>query len=329
MGTWGFGIFEDDSAADVRDDFKDLLTSGLDGDAATGELLKRWKHAVDDPDEAPVFWLALALTQHRLGRLGDRVKREALRAIENDAGLERWREAGDRELARRRAALAQARTLLESPQPQPKKITPAFRDTCAWEAGELIAYRLASGRQVVFRVVDHETHAYGVSPVFELLDWQGERPTRDDLMGSRVAAGAMPCDVLLRALAAAGPEHARHPHGAMQAVLSQMGLLRKPEPGPLGFDGGLMQAMTEVIERLKAGDATVTEKVRRFAKRRSPKLVQPLTQFSVRREFRKAELPARRVQRLRITLPASPSGDWIVFRWHELDAGLLDVFGVG
>jgi hypothetical protein len=40
VGTWGPGIFSDDLAADVREDFRDLISQGLTPEEAT-ERLKR------------------------------------------------------------------------------------------------------------------------------------------------------------------------------------------------------------------------------------------------------------------------------------------------
>ena len=81
MGTWGTGLFDDDLAADVRDDFRELVAEGLTLDKATDHLLREYSGAVLDSDEGPVFWLALADTQWKLGRLDKRVKSEALRVI--------------------------------------------------------------------------------------------------------------------------------------------------------------------------------------------------------------------------------------------------------
>lgn len=63
MGTWGVAIFSDDAAADVRDEWRGYLGEGLSGQQATDKLLKSWSASLDDPDDGPVFWLALAAAQ--------------------------------------------------------------------------------------------------------------------------------------------------------------------------------------------------------------------------------------------------------------------------
>jgi hypothetical protein len=68
MGAWGTALFSDDTARDVRDSYVDHVGDGLIGPEATKALLHEWSASLNDPDESPVFWLALAVTQWRCGR---------------------------------------------------------------------------------------------------------------------------------------------------------------------------------------------------------------------------------------------------------------------
>jgi hypothetical protein len=172
MGVWGTAVFSDDHAADLRDDYRRMIGDGMSGPEATDRLLRQWMPSGQkDPDMAAVFWLALAVTQWKCGRLEDRVKQAALRAIEDGSALRLWHGSP---LERKRAAVLQATTeLLQSPPPLPRKIAKVFRATCDWEPGELIAYRLLSGTFIVFQVIDHHHDAGGVAPNCEIFDWQG------------------------------------------------------------------------------------------------------------------------------------------------------------
>ena len=49
MGAWGTGVFSDDTASDVRDNYLDLIGDGLSGVEAT-KLLREWSGTLDDPD---------------------------------------------------------------------------------------------------------------------------------------------------------------------------------------------------------------------------------------------------------------------------------------
>jgi hypothetical protein len=174
MGTWGPGIFSDDLACDLRDRYRDLIGDGLTGEEATDRLLDEWQAELGDPDVGPVFWLALAATQWKAGRLEERVKAEALRVISTGADLPRW-EGPDPSLPkRRRAALEKLRLQLNSPQPPPRRIRKRFVNSCEWEVGEVLALRLLSGQFSLFRVIGYYADYGGTSPVCEFLDWTGD-----------------------------------------------------------------------------------------------------------------------------------------------------------
>jgi hypothetical protein len=172
MGVWGTAILSDDLASDLRDDYRRMIGDGLSGPEATDQLLRQWMPSPEkDSDTAATFWLALAVTQWKCGRLEDRVKKEAIRVIDDGSALRPWR--GSREEHKRAAVLAAARKQLQSEQPPLRKLAKVFRSTCDWEPGELIAYRLASGSFIVFQVIDHHSDAGGVAPNCEIFDWQG------------------------------------------------------------------------------------------------------------------------------------------------------------
>ncbi len=149
-----------------------MIGDGLSGPEATDRLLKEWMPSSEkDPDMAALFWLALAVTQWKCGRLEDRVRKEAIRSIDDGSALRPWRESP---LERKRAAVLEAaKKQIESPQPALRKIAKLFRATCDWEPGELIAYHLVSGSFIVLQVIDHHRDAGGVAPNCEIFDWQG------------------------------------------------------------------------------------------------------------------------------------------------------------
>src|SRR5690242_9763247 len=125
MGAWSTSIFSDDLAADVRDEFRELISEGLDPDEATKQLLKKYRSSLRDGDERPVFWLALAATQWNLGRLVPGTLAEALNVIDSGEDLKRWQENG-KLLQKRRDVLVKLREKLVSPLPPPKKLAPPF-----------------------------------------------------------------------------------------------------------------------------------------------------------------------------------------------------------
>jgi hypothetical protein len=181
MGVWGTAIFSDDIACDVRADYRDLIGDGLSGPDATDRLLNEWRETPRDPDAGPAFWLALAATQWKCGRLEARVREKALEVIASGSDLRRW--ADDPELLRKRkAVLAKLEEQLRSPQPAEKRVSRRFRDHCTWEVGEVIGYQLLSGKWTLFLVIRFHSDKGGICPICELLDWVGDEiPSREEL----------------------------------------------------------------------------------------------------------------------------------------------------
>lgn len=63
MGAWGMAIFADDLAAGLKGDFRDLIGDGLSTTDAVEMLITEYREALEDPEDQPVFWLALAAIQ--------------------------------------------------------------------------------------------------------------------------------------------------------------------------------------------------------------------------------------------------------------------------
>lgn len=177
MGTWGTAIFSDDTAVDVRESFRDLIGDGLSPEDATARVLAEYRSSLTDPNDGPPFWLGLAVTQWKSGRLQEDVKARALEVIDSGADLRRW--SGDEKLVRaRQIVLAKTREMLLSAQPPARRIAKAFRQTNDWMVGELVSYRSASGKYVIFRVLGHHVDRGGTAPEMELLDYYDDAPPR-------------------------------------------------------------------------------------------------------------------------------------------------------
>ena len=120
MGAWGTAIYSDDIALEIRDTFKEIIIEGFNEFDATEYLKENNKELLDDPEDSCVFWLSLALTQWKLGRLLDEVKDIALKIIDEGTDIERWVEDVI-DMKKREKVLKNLKEQLLSPQP-PKKI---------------------------------------------------------------------------------------------------------------------------------------------------------------------------------------------------------------
>ena len=171
MGTWGTALYSDDIASDLRDEFRDLIGDGLSATEAVDRLLV--DYSPDDPDIEPVFWLALADIQWKLGRLEERTKANALNIIENGKDLARWSDS--KLIAKRRVVLEKLKIELALPPPIPKKVPKRYIEANDWEIGEIVGFQLGVTRRwVLLRVIGHHIDNGGRFAVCELLDWTGE-----------------------------------------------------------------------------------------------------------------------------------------------------------
>ncbi len=153
MGAWGTAIFSDDTAADVRDAFTDFVAEGLSPSQATERLVRESAEILEDDDDATVFWIALAATQWKLGRLLDDVRDRAVAIIDGGDNLRRWEDNSRSEISQRKKHLAKLREQLLSPQPKPKKIQPFAKSSTDFRAGDVAVYRLDERTSVRFCVL--------------------------------------------------------------------------------------------------------------------------------------------------------------------------------
>ena len=175
VGTWGAGLWSDDTACDVRITYRNALEDGLSDEQANELVLTDFAPDLADEDEAPVVWLALAVCQHERGRLTAEVRDRALEVIDTGADLRRWEHLGPRERGRRAAVLTRVRARLMRPQPPRKPVRRRPRHVTTLKPGDILAYRAPSGRFHLLAVRVLDENRYGAFPIVRLLDYHEER----------------------------------------------------------------------------------------------------------------------------------------------------------
>gem|GEM_PF-932693 len=128
MGTAGVGLFDDDVANEVRNDYLQKLAEGKNVEEATREVFQERQNELIDADDGPVIWLALAATQWDYGGFGAGVQQRALTLLELGGDLHRWKQ--DPKLsARRHRVLQKLAEKLRRPLPparRPRSKKPRF-----------------------------------------------------------------------------------------------------------------------------------------------------------------------------------------------------------
>ncbi len=196
MGAWGTAIFSNDTASDIRTEYREFVQDRVPDDEATRRTIASFAHLVDRDDGE--LWIPLAAAQSEVGRLDPEVQARAIAAIDRGADLELWAEAGRTELTRRTAALQRLREQLLGPQPAPKRLRRSWRHVeDDLTPGDVLAFTAPNGRTALFRVVGIHRSRYGDSPELDVLDWVGEHvPEPEILSGLRAkrapASGNLP-----------------------------------------------------------------------------------------------------------------------------------------
>lgn len=169
MGTWGVGLYQDDVACDTKDDYLDLLRIGKSNIEATSLLIDNNSDFINDDEDGPIFWLALADTQWRYGRLLPKVKEEAMRCINEESDLKRWK-SNTKLLNKRKQILVELKEKLNSPQPNEKKVKKISIRKPIWNIGDILLYRIHNdelknskwyNKYVLFKVVGITTENIG------------------------------------------------------------------------------------------------------------------------------------------------------------------------
>jgi hypothetical protein len=175
VGTWGTGVWQNDTALDVRAMYRHALEDRLTDEQATEMVLTEFAQDLADEDFAPVVWLALAVCQHEHGRLTPEIRDRALEVIDIAADLRLWEDADPRDRGRRAAVLTRVRARLMRPQPPRKPVRRPHRHVTSLKPGDILAYQVPSGRFHLLAVRALDEGRYGTFPIVRLLDYHEER----------------------------------------------------------------------------------------------------------------------------------------------------------
>jgi hypothetical protein len=181
MGSWGTAVFSDDTACDIRAEYRELLEDQVPDDEATRRVVAAYAALADD--EEHLLWIALAAVQSRLGRLDDHVRDRALAVIDEGRGLELWEEAGAALLAKRTKVLADLRRQLTGPQPARKVVRRPYRHVTDLEPGTVLFCPLEAGDLALIVVRTLHVHRINVAPVVSPLRWRGPHVPDDHTVG--------------------------------------------------------------------------------------------------------------------------------------------------
>ena len=169
MGAWGTGLYQDDDTCDIKEEYLTYLRIGMSNEEALEELIECNEELIEDEEIGPLFWLALADTQWKYGRLTKEVKEKALEVINSGKDLERWEE--DKKLyEKRKKVLEELKERLNTKQPKEKKIRKMTFTRPNWKVGDILLYQILNeklknhkwyGKYVLLKVMGTKKYNIG------------------------------------------------------------------------------------------------------------------------------------------------------------------------
>lgn len=187
MGAWGVGIRQDDFVLDVVGVFEDQLKDGKTILEATSRVREQFASALDDSQDGPLFWIALADMQWKFGSLDPQVLRRVVDIVDTEAGMEHWGEPTDKIYRQRRAVLEKFRDKISWPNPKPSRRPKRIIRRPKFKSGDCLSIQLENGQYGAALVLgtDHSIPEHGKDLVVELDYLSDTPPTLDDFKERR------------------------------------------------------------------------------------------------------------------------------------------------
>jgi hypothetical protein len=181
MGAWGHGIRQDDFVCNVIGDFEDLLKAGQIVADATKAVKSKFPAQIEDADDGPLFWIALADVQWTYGGLEPKVLQRVKEDLDSGRSLTLWTE-DPRGLSRRRAALEKFIRKIAGPNPRPKKPPKVVIRAPKFRPGDGLSSQLANGQYAAALVLaaDHSNAEHGTNLIAVLDYLAPQKPTLED-----------------------------------------------------------------------------------------------------------------------------------------------------
>lgn len=144
MGTWGTGILQNDTTADVWAEFKQLYHLGNSVSEISKKLEDEYS-PIDEQEEFADFWTGIAHGQWMCGELKDATIRKLKECIHKGKGLELWK-GNDKDFIKRIKAISEFIEKIKTPKEKPlrrKKIVPC---PAYFDKGDILSFQLADGQ---------------------------------------------------------------------------------------------------------------------------------------------------------------------------------------
>lgn len=143
MGTWGTGIYGNDTAEDVREFCNEIfpLVSVEEGNRI---VFREFKDILEDDlidDDYASFWYSLADWQWKHGILCEDIRMKTIQLLNDHAGIQDWEESARKsDVRKRKAVMDRLKFQLQNTMP-PKKLPKAKLSKPKHKPGDIIIFR--------------------------------------------------------------------------------------------------------------------------------------------------------------------------------------------
>lgn len=182
MGAWGAGIMQDDTVLDIIDEFKDLLKENQNIKEATATLIINNNYLIEDEDQGPLFWIALAKCQWEYGELESEVYNHVVKDFNQESGLSLWKEGSGKEYLKRKRVISDFILKISKPNVKTKKLPKKVIRKPIFQAGDCLSLKVNDeyyGAALVVRY-DDSNEEYGKNLIIALDYWEKREPVIED-----------------------------------------------------------------------------------------------------------------------------------------------------
>ena len=179
MGTWGTGLYQNDTAKDIKADFNELLKKGKSIQEAQEKIISSYRE-LKGTDEEGLLWIILADLEWEYGLLESQTLEKAKRWIDSGIFEEEWKEASEKDYIKWKSNLEELKNKFEKPNEKPKKIRKYRLFKCKLIRGGVYAYQISSpylegtdyfGKYIVFvKVAETDDYPGHIVPVVKVID---------------------------------------------------------------------------------------------------------------------------------------------------------------
>jgi hypothetical protein len=178
MGTWGYGIRQDDFVCDVIDEFESIVKNGSSVADAIKAVHAQFSTESSDSDDGPLFWIALADIQWMYSEVDSQVLERVKDDFDSGRSLARWDEK-QRGLSRRRAVLEKFIRKISTPNSRPKKPPKLVIRSPKFCPGDCLSIFFSDGMYGAALVLaaDHSNAEYGKNLIGVLDYLSSKKPS--------------------------------------------------------------------------------------------------------------------------------------------------------